>query len=226
MADAQGRDRGLPQARGHHARVGHHSPAMPSMRAAERAQVVEGASAPSCSPKAITATTGSPTTPLDNWRSRAAGNQGRRHDRHGHPHARRFSEFLVGPMERVARSRSARVLPFDDWRHHAGDARVPQRRHRHDRHLAEDAVSCGASRSMARDCWAESVSETRPIVPPRRTGARSDRSAANESISAATRRLRRAALEQRPFPIDHAGILQTVGALEAVFNRQTPAASG
>jgi hypothetical protein len=28
----------------------------------------------------------------------------------------------------------------------------------------------------------------------------------------------RSVLEQRPFPIDHAGILQTVGALEAVFN--------
>ncbi len=67
------------------------------------------------------------------------------------------------------------------------------------------------------NCWAESVSETRLIV--RRAGQEPEVIDYPKEVHLGRNidDFARAVLEQRPFPIDHAGILQTVGALEAVF---------
>jgi predicted dehydrogenase len=56
-------------------------------------------------------------TPLDNWRSGAAGDQGRRHDRHGHPSARcvqlpdRPDDARERALHQSASCRSSRVTP-------------------------------------------------------------------------------------------------------------------
>jgi hypothetical protein len=66
-------------------------------------------------------------------------------------------------------------------------------------------------------CWAESVSETRLIV--RRAGQEPEVIDRPEEVHLGRNidDFAKAVLEKRSFPIDHAGILQTVGALEAVF---------
>ncbi len=126
-----------------------------------------------------------------------------------------FREF-VGPMKRVAALSKRRALKLE-----TGDTTTA---------LVE--FENGATGLMAttmktpfawrfavygENCWAESVSETRLIV--RRAGQEPEVIDFPKEVHLGRNidDFARAVLEQRPFPIDHAGILQTVGALEAVF---------
>jgi predicted dehydrogenase len=127
-----------------------------------------------------------------------------------------FREF-VGPMKRIAALSKRRALKLD-----TGDTTTA---------LVE--FENGATGLMAttmktpfawrfaiygENCWAESVSETRLIV--RRAGQEPEVIDCPKEVHLGRNidDFAKAVLEQRPFPIDHAGILQTVAALEAVFN--------
>ncbi len=153
--------------------------------------------------------------PADNWRSapeetRAGGMTGMGiHVLDGFSH-------LLGPMRRVAALSTRRILPLA-----AGDTTAV---------LVEFAD--GATGTLATtlktpfvwrlaiygaDAWAESVSETRLVL--RRAGEEPevrDFAPANH-LGMNLEQFAAAALARRPFPIDHAGILHTVAALEAVF---------
>jgi predicted dehydrogenase len=153
--------------------------------------------------------------PADSWRmapqeSRAGGMTGM-----GIHILDCFREF-VGPMTRVAALSKARALKLP-----TGDTTSA---------LIEFAS--GATGALAttlktpfvwrfaiygENCWAESVSETRLVV--RRAGKEAEATdyPADNHLGRNIADFVRAASRQGEFPIDHAGILQTVAALEAVF---------
>ena len=126
-----------------------------------------------------------------------------------------FRDF-VGPMRRISALSKRRVLPIA-----TGDTTSA---------LVE--FDNGATGTLAttlktpfvwrfalygENCWAESVSETRLIV--RRAGQEPEviERPADNHLGRNIEAFAQAALGQGAFPIDHAGILQTVAALEAAF---------
>ena len=128
--------------------------------------------------------------------------------------------FLVGPMARVSALSTRRILPFEVGRHHAGDARVPQRRDRHDRDLAEDAgLRVAAARSTAPRCGRKSLCETKVTLCRRDGKPETFEVPQTNHIGANLEFVRRAPRSGKAkFQIDDDGIVHTVAALEAVFD--------
>ena len=148
---------------------------------------------------------------------RAAGDQGRRHDRHGHSSARcvLVSDRADGARQRAFDQTRPAVR---DRRHHAGDAGIPQRRDRHDRDLAEDAgLRVAACAVYGSEMWAESLSETKVTICRKDGKPETFDVPQTNHIGANLDSFAAAALGKGKFQIDDAGIVHTVAALEAVF---------
>ena len=123
---------------------------------------------------------------------------------------------LVGPIARVSALSKRRALPLA-----TGDTTAA---------LVEFAN--GATGTLAttlktpftwriaiygEDAWAESVSETRAVLHRAKGEPEVKDFPPNNHLRLNVKQFATAALGGDPFPIDHAGILQTVAALEAVF---------
>jgi predicted dehydrogenase len=194
--------------------VGHHFRLMPSL-VALRALIAEGALG------AIMHVDGNyshdwlAATPTDNWRSAPEESRAGSMTSMG-IHVLDCFRDLVGPMRRIAALSTRRALPLP-----AGDTSA-----------ALIAFENGATGTLATtlktpfvwrlvvygaDTWAESVSETRLVV--RRAGKEPEIRdlPADNHLGRNIEAFAHAVLGRGKFPIDHAGILQTVAALEAVF---------
>ena len=157
-------------------------------------------------------------TPLDNWRSRAAGDQGRRHDRHGHPSARR--------VQFPGRPDGARQRALDQTHPAVRSRATPRRRCSHSANGATGTIATSLKTPgfvwrlavYGSDMWAESLSETNVTLCRRDEQAGDVRPAKTNHIGTNLEFVRRAALGKARFQIDDAGIVHTVAALEAVFD--------
>ncbi len=155
-------------------------------------------------------------TPLDNWRSapqetKAGGMTGMG------IHLLDAFSFLVGPMTRVSALDQTHPA-VRERRHHAGDARLRERRDGHDRDLTEDArLRVALRRLWIRHVGGVAVGNQSHCVRPRRQAA-GDRDAAGQSYRPELDSFAAAALGKGQYQIDDAGILHTVATLEAVFD--------
>jgi predicted dehydrogenase len=194
--------------------VGHHFRLMPSMKALRR-EVESGALGTIMHAEGNYSHDWLATLPADSWR--AAPEQTRAGGMTGMGiHLLDCFRDLVGPMRRISALSTRRALPLA-----TGDTTA-----------ALVAFANGATGTLAttlktpfawrlavygENAWAESVSETRLVV--RRAGGEpevKDFAAANhlgENLEA----FAASALGRAAVPIDAAGILQTVAALDAVF---------
>jgi predicted dehydrogenase len=194
--------------------VGHHFRLMPSMRALGELKA-QGAFGTVMHAEGNYSHDWLANYPLESWRmapqeSRAGGMTGM-----GIHVLDSFREF-VGPMKRVAALAKSRARQLE-----VGDTTSA---------LIE--FENGATGTLAttlktpfvwrfaiygENCWAESVNETRLIV--RRAGQEPETIDRPKEVHLGRNidDFAKAVLEKRAFPIDQAGIVQTVGALEAVF---------
>jgi len=154
-------------------------------------------------------------TPTDNWRSAPEESRAGSMTSMG-IHLLDCFRDLVGPMRRIAALSTRRTLPLP-----SGDTSS-----------ALIAFENGATGTLAttlktpfvwrlavygENCWAESVSETRLLL--RRAGKEPEIRdfPADNHLGRNVEAFANAVLGRGTFPIDPAGILQTVAALEAVF---------
>jgi len=194
--------------------VGHHFRLMPSL-VAFRELIAEGALGTIMHAEGNYSHDWLAATPTDNWRSAPEESRAGSMTSMG-IHVLDCFRDLIGPMRRIAALSTRRTLPLP-----SGDTSTA---------LIE--FSNGSTGTLATtlktpfvwrlaiygsDTWAESTSETRLIV--RRAGKEPEIRdlPADNHLGRNVEAFANAVLGRGKFPIDHAGILQTVAALEAVF---------
>ena len=194
--------------------VGQHFRLMPSMRAL-RALVAQGELGTIMHAEGNYSHDWLASQAADHWRAQAEESQAGGMTGMGIHLLDAFSH-LVGPMARVSALSTRRALPLP-----TGDTTA-----------ALIGFANGATGTLASTlktpfvwrvalygdrAWAESVSETRLVI--RRAGGEPEVRdfAPCNHLGMNVEAFAEAALERRPFPIDAAGILHTVAALDAVF---------